>query len=66
MSQLIFELQNKDNKLDHSVTEGILDGIRSNIRWAEKNLDEVYSVLAARVITRRTDKPFTSPYVNTI
>lgn len=66
MSQLIFELQNKDNKLDHSVTEGILDGIRSNIRWAEKNLDEVYSVLAARVITRRTDKSFTSPYVNTI
>lgn len=57
MSQLISDLENKDHKLDGSVTADILDGIRANIRWAEKNLEQVYSVLEARIITRRTKNP---------
>ena len=54
MSQFISDLENKDKKLDRSITAGILESIRNNIRWAEKNLEQVYSVIEAQIITSRT------------
>ena len=54
MSQFISDLENKDKKLDRSITAGILESIRNNIRWAEQNLEQVYSVIEAQIITSRT------------
>ena len=54
MSQFISDLENKYKKLDRSITAGILASIRNNIRWAEKNLEQVYSVIEAQIITSRT------------
>ena len=54
MSQFISDLENKDKILDRSITAGILESIRNNIRWAEKNLEQVYSVIEAQIITSRT------------
>ncbi|EFX70642.1 hypothetical protein DAPPUDRAFT_327966 [Daphnia pulex] len=36
MSRILSDLENKDKKLNRAFTDGILEGIRNNIRWAEK------------------------------
>lgn len=54
MSQFLNDLEKKDTKLDRSITAGILNGIRANIRWTEKHSDKVYSVLEARRTEGRT------------
>ncbi len=54
MSRILSDLENKDKKLDRAFTAGILEGIRNNIRWAERNLEQVYSVIESRIMTRRT------------
>ena len=54
MSQFIDDLEKRDKKLDRFVTTSILNGIRANIRWAEKHSEQVYSVLEARRIRGRT------------
>ncbi|EFX80857.1 hypothetical protein DAPPUDRAFT_242880 [Daphnia pulex] len=40
MSRILSDLENKDRKLNRAFTNGILEGIRNNIRWAEKNLEQ--------------------------
>jgi hypothetical protein len=54
MSRILSDLENKDKKLNRAFTNGILEGIRSNIRWGEKNLEQVYLVIESRIMTRRT------------
>jgi hypothetical protein len=56
MSRILSELENKDKKLNRAFTNGILEGIRNNIRWGEKNLEQVYLlylVIESGIMTRR-------------
>ncbi|XP_046447507.1 aminopeptidase N-like isoform X2 [Daphnia pulex] len=54
MSRILSDLENKDKKLNRAFTNGILEGIRNNIRWGEKNLEQVYLVIESRIMTRRS------------
>jgi hypothetical protein len=54
MSRILSDLENKDKKLNRAFTDGILEGIRNNIRWAEKYLEQVYLVIESRIMSGRT------------
>jgi hypothetical protein len=54
MSRILSDLENKDKKLNRAFTNGILEGIRNNIRWGETNLEQVYLVIESRIMTRRS------------
>ena len=56
MSRILSDLENKDKKLNRAFPNGILEGIRNNIRWGEKNLEQVYLlylVIESGIMTRR-------------
>jgi hypothetical protein len=53
MSRILSDLENEDKKLNRAFTDGILEGIRNNIRWAEKYLEQVYLVIESRIMIGR-------------
>jgi hypothetical protein len=54
MSRILSDLENEDKKLNRAFTDGILEGIHNNIRWAEKYLEQVYLVIESRIMIGRT------------
>ena len=55
VSNFINIQQKKDKNMDRDIAKGILDGIRSNIRWMDNHSNELYSYLIARKSVTRAE-----------